>query len=271
MRRFFSIALLVAALCSMLTVGVSASYEYTFTGVDDTDFLPSTDYEDIYGATYNYGGQNVIDFDLPDLPYGKFTTTQPGIMEKALLPGLQESVLGYGITSLVNPDYSTGVVTVESYPSYSTPAPENTIQVKTVAFTNLTDSFLLSNGAIGSVSIPALGVKNMYVWQGETNESMAKGLGHFTSSSVWDGNVAMCGHNRGSTYVIGGIKDMSLSDTLTYTTSEGTRTYKVETITTIANDDWTYLKSTSDNRLTLVTCVAGDYSHRWLLQAVEVV
>ena len=32
-----------------------------------------------------------------------------------------------------------------------------------------------------------------------------------------------------------------------------------------------YLKSTTDNRITLVTCVAGDYSHRWMLQAVEVI
>ena len=270
MRKNITLVLLLATLCSLLTVGVNASYEYTFAGVDDTDFLRSTDYEDIYGAVYNYGGQNVIDFDIPDLPYGKFTTTQSGIMEKALLSGLQENVLGYGITSLVNPDYSTGVVTVESYPGYTMPSAISTAQVKNVAFTELTDSFLLSNGAIGYVTIPALGIKNMYAWQGETDTSMAKGLGHFTSTSVWDGNVCFCGHNRGATYVIGGIKNMKLGDTVTYTTSAGTRTYKVETITTIANDDWTYLKSTSDNRITLVTCFAGDYSYRWLLQAVEV-
>ena len=273
MRHLISLALATFTLCALLTMGVSASFDYTFEGVDDTDFLPSTDYEDIYGAQYTYGGQNVIDFDYPDLPYGKFTATQPGIMEKAMLPGLQESVLGYGLTSVVSPDYSTGVVTVESFPgtsSYASPSAASPGEVKTVAFTELTDSFLLENGAIGCVSIPAIGVKNMYAWQGETTESMGKGLGHFVSSSVWDGNVCFCGHNRGASYVIGGIKDMSLGDTVTYTTSQGTRTYRVETIKTIASDDWTYLKSTTDNRITLVTCVAGDYSHRWMLQAVEV-
>ena len=35
---------------------------------------------------------------------------------------------------------------------------------------------------------------------------MKKGLGHFTSTSVWNGNVAVCGHNRGAKYVIGSIK-----------------------------------------------------------------
>lgn len=270
MRRFVSTVILAAALCSLMAMGVSASFEYSFAGVKDTDFLPSTDYEDIYGAQYNYGGRNVIDFNVPELPYGNFTTTQTGVMERVLLPGLQESVLGYGVTDLVSGDYGIGVVTDTGYPAVSVPTATNTAQVKTVAFTQLTDSFLLPNGAVGSVSIPALGIKNMYAWQGETNDSMAKGLGHFVSSSVWDGNVCFCGHNRGAAYVIGGIKDMQLGDKITYTTSMGTRTYAVETITTVANDDWTYLKSTSDNRITLVTCVAGDYSHRWLLQAVEV-
>ena len=269
MRKLLPAVLLTAALCAAPASGASADYNYTFAGVDNTDFLPATDYEDSYGAAYNYGGRNVIDFDLPDLPYGKFTATQPGIMEKARLPGLQESVLGYGISSLVTPDYSTGVAMVESFPSYTVPAAKSGFEVKTTAFTELTDSFLLPNGAIGYVSIPSIGVKDMYVWQGETDASMAKGLGHFASSSVWDGNVCCCGHNRGASYVIGGIKDMSGGDTLTYTTSQGTRTYKVETVTTVPNDDWSYLKSTSDNRLTLVTCVSGDYSQRWLLQAVE--
>lgn len=270
MRRFVSFLLLTAALCSLMSVGVSASFEYSFGGVKDTDFLPSTDYKDIYGAQYIYGGQNVIDYDVPDLPYGKFSTTQIGVMERVRLPGLQESVLGNGITDLVSGDYGIGMVTENGYPGTSAPATTPPAQVRPVAFTQLTDSFLLPNGAVGAVSIPALGIKNMYAWQGETNGSMTKGLGHFVSSSVWDGNVCFCGHNRGATYVIGGIKDMQLGDKITYTTSMGTRTYAVETITTVASDDWTYLKSTSDNRITLVTCVAGDYSHRWLLQAVEV-
>ena len=267
MKRFFTLALATLALCAVLPITASASFDYSFSGVPATEYLPATEYEAAYGAEYVYGGINACDLCIPDLPYGNLTPVQPGVMEKLRLPGLQESVIGnngYAVSG-----YS---VTVTAEP-YSAPAPsasEVSFEVKTTQFTQLTDGFLLSNGAIGSVSIPALGIKNMYVWQGETTESMAKGLGHFVSSSVWDGNVALCGHNRGATYVIGGIKDMQLGDTLTYTTSAGTRTYEVVTITTISNNDWTYLKETSDNRLTLVTCVSGDYGHRWLLQAVEI-
>lgn len=108
-----------------------------------------------------------------------------------------------------------------------------------------------------------------YLWEGETTASMKKGLGHFTSTSVWNGNVAVCGHNRGAKYVIGSIKNLDVGDKITYTTSMGTRTYLVETVTKISSSDWSYLSSTTDNRMTLLTCVAGDSSQRWCVQAVQ--
>ena len=59
---------------------------------------------------------------------------------------------------------------------------------------------------------------------------MKKGLGHYSSTSAWDGNIGVCGHNRGSKYVIGSIKDLRQGDTITYTTKLGTRTYQVVTV-----------------------------------------
>ena len=35
-------------------------------------------------------------------------------------------------------------------------------------------------------------------------------------------------------------------------------------------EDPRYLESTADNRITMITCVAGDSSQRWVVQAVEV-
>lgn len=69
--------------------------------------------------------------------------------------------------------------------------------------------------------------------------------------------------------MIGAIKDLEEGDTITYTTSAGTRTYVVETVTKIRSNDWSNLESTADNRITMITCVSGDSSHRWCVQAVE--
>ena len=219
-------------------------------------------YEDVYGSRYNYGEKNVVDYQIPKLEYGQLSTTQTGVMEKIMLPGLQGiSASGSGIYGI-----SSGGGTVE-IPGFLQDG--STTSPATPAFTELTQDFLLSNGAVGKISIPAIGVKNYYLWEGETTASMKKGLGHFTSTSVWNGNVAVCGHNRGAKYVIGSIKNLDVGDKITYTTSMGTRTYLVETVTKISSSDWSYLSSTTDNRMTLLTCVAGDSGQRWCVQAVQ--
>lgn len=266
MRKLLPITLAAVTMLSMLSVGAQAA-DYTFVTEGTTDYYSSTSYEDVYGSQYNYGGSNLIDYQIPELEYGSFSTTQTGIMEKALLPGLQQSVFtstasgGYGITSegdidAIRPGNSdvAGGALLPGVPQ----------------FTELTDRFLLSNGAIGRISIPAIGVKNYYVWEDTTSGSMRKGVGHFTNTSVWDGNVGIAGHNRGAKYEIGSIKDLERGDKITYKTSVGERTYAVETVITIKNNDWSYLDSTADNRITLVTCVAGDSSRRWVVQGVEV-
>ena len=125
------------------------------------------------------------------------------------------------------------------------------------------------DGSIGTVKIPTLDI-SMKVWEGETTASMANGLGHYSSTSAWDGNVGVCGHNRGAKYVIGSIKDLEIGDTITYTTIYGTRTYHVSFVGTISNTDWSYLQATADNRITLTTCLANQPSKRVCVQAVEV-
>lgn len=268
MRKLLSTLMATMAMLSVLTVGASAA-DYSFSTDAPADYYGSTSYEEVYGSQYNYGGPNVVDYQIPELEYGAFSTTQTGVMEKIPLPGLQQSAYssvgggGYGITDSAG----TGIPAVTPGTSGTT---SGIILPGSVQFTTLSDISLLSNGAIGRISIPALSIKNYYVWEDTTSSSMSKGVGHFTSTSVWDGNVGIAGHNRGAKYIIGSIKDLEAGDKITYATSQGTRTYVVETVVKIRNDDWSYLGTTSDNRITLVTCVAGDSSHRWCVQAVEV-
>ena len=137
--------ILAAALFALPSTAQAA--DYNFETQAPSDYYGSTSYEDIYGSQYNYGGPNVVDYQVPELEYGVLSTTQTGIMEKALLPGLQQTVAtgtgGYGISGsgsspTVLPGVDTGAVTLPPMPQ----------------FTELTDEFLLSNGAIGRISIP---------------------------------------------------------------------------------------------------------------------
>ena len=248
--------------CMALTATATASLsicafaaDYTFDTAADTDYYPSTSYEDTYGTAYHYGSKNLVDYQIPELPYGVLSTTQTGVMEKLRLPGLQQTVGGsasgiYGVDSGVGIPAVTPVI-----PSYQEPA-----------YTSAKD-MERKDGSIGTLKIPSLDI-NMKVWEGETNESMKKGLGHYSSTSAWDGNIGVCGHNRGAKYTIGSIKDLEIGDTITYTTIYGTRTYEVILVKTISNSDWSYLQATADNRITLTTCLANQPEKRICVQAV---
>ena len=150
-RRARSICgmILAAALFTIPTTAQAADYNFETSA--PSDYYDSTSYEDVYGSRYNYGGTNVVDYQIPDLEYGVLSTTQTGIMEKAPLPGLQQTVVtntgggGYGIsgngTTVILPGVSDSGAFLPGLPAY----------------TQLTDDFLLSNGAIGKISIPAIG------------------------------------------------------------------------------------------------------------------
>lgn len=254
-RRLNGLALTLMTMAA-LSVNVFAM-EYSIETEENTEYYPSTSYEVMYGAAYNYGGSNLVDYQIPELPYGVSSTTQIGIMEKGYLHGLQQnagtSISGeYGISGGLYDFPATAAPPVLSVPAYTG-----------------VDGMERKDGSIGTLKIPSLNI-NMKVWEGETRASMAKGLGHYSSTSGWDGNIGVCGHNRGAKYNIGSIRNLEIGDNITYSTVYGTRTYAVILVKTISDSDWSYLQATADNRITITTCLANQPSKRVCVQAVEV-
>ena len=254
-RRLAELALMLITMAA-LSVGAFAA-EYCFETGAGTEYYPATSYGDTYGIAYNFGGPNPVDYQIPELPYGVSGTTQIGIMEKNYLPSLQQnagtSISGeYGISGGLYDFPATAAPPVLSVPAYTG-----------------VDGMERKDGSIGTLKIPSLNI-NMKVWEGETRASMAKGLGHYRSTSGWDGNIGVCGHNRGAKYNIGSIRNLEIGDNITYSTVYGTRTYAVILVKTISDSDWSYLQATADNRITITTCLANQPSKRVCVQAVEV-
>lgn len=125
------------------------------------------------------------------------------------------------------------------------------------------------DGSIGTVSIKRIGL-SAKVYEGASNASMAKGAGHYTGSGLYDGNIGLFGHNRGSHAYFGKLKNVKVGDTVTYKTNQGTKTYEVKTVMTIASDDYSFLNEMGDNRITMITCIANQPSLRLCVQAVEI-
>ena len=93
-------------------------------------------------------------------------------------------------------------------------------------FTEVTPELYYSSGELGTLSIPSLNLA-VKVFQGTDNTSLAKGAGHFSDTSIWDGNIAVAGHNRGVTNHFGQIHTLNAGDKINLATKLGMRSYDV--------------------------------------------
>ena len=135
-----------------------------------------------------------------------------------------------------------------------------------IGYTAVTSDLYYSGGYLATLKIPTLDL-SVKVYQGTDADALRKGAGHFASTSIWDGNVAIAGHNRGVNNHVGRIHLLDYGDTIKLTTKLGTRTYEVYAIYKVSVDDMRVLNDSSENIITLVTCVMNQPDYRWCVQA----
>ena len=140
---------------------------------------------------------------------------------------------------------------------------------QTTAYTEVTSDLYYSGGYLGTLKIPSLGV-NVKIYEGTDSTTLAKGAGHVTNTSIWSGNVCVAGHNRGTNCYFGTIHTLNTGDTITLTTQLGTRTYAVTSVTKVSETDTSGTAATSNNQITLYTCVMNESAYRWCVVAQEV-
>lgn len=128
---------------------------------------------------------------------------------------------------------------------------------------------VLPDGAVGILKIDKLGI-NQKVADGHSLEVLKTDLGHVDSTAYSTGNVGILGHNSGNAGYFKNLWDLKQDDIIEYTTSDGVRTYKVSEVVQIADDDWSKLANTTDNRITLITCVKNVPEKRWCIQGIEI-
>ena len=122
---------------------------------------------------------------------------------------------------------------------------------------------------IGSLKIEKINL-NGTVKEGRTNEILRDYIGHIEETAKYDGNVGLAAHNRGNKYsYFARINELEPGDEIVYTTKYGERKYIVDTKKEILETDWSNLEGTSDNRLTLITCIKNKVNQRLCVQAVQ--
>lgn len=109
------------------------------------------------------------------------------------------------------------------------------------------------------------------ILEGTEQEVLRRGVGHFTSTSKWDGNVVLAAHNRGYKYnFFQEIKRLELGDKIEYKKEQATRTYEVIWKGRIKETDLSCLENTKENKLTLITCEENMPEYRVCIQAREI-
>ena len=105
-----------------------------------------------------------------------------------------------------------------------------------------------------------------------TNQSvLRRGVGHFSQTSVWDGNICLAAHNRGYKYnFFQEIKYLDIGDIIEYKNYNKDRKYAVVRKGKIEETDFNCLEDTKENTITLLTCVENMPEYRLCIQACEI-
>jgi len=232
-----------------------------FSGVFDTE--PSNIYVD---QPSKQSAQNVTGPKDPPTYAGIASSGSGGVLASTSIMDTEAAVTGIGTADSAG---QTDSAVVQTTPDYSGGSSNVTVSYSDNNGGLLTQPMLYEDGSMGKLQIPKLGV-NVKVWDGESLDNLKIGVGHFSFTSAWDGNVGIAGHNGGSAGYFENIKNLVAGDQIIYTTPYGTRTYQVESISVISDTDFSTLGYSSDNILTLITCNRGQANQRLSLKATLV-
>lgn len=139
---------------------------------------------------------------------------------------------------------------------------------------NLEDDIVLEdeNDIIGTLEISKIELIAP-IKEGISQEVLATYIGHFPNSGIWDGNVVLASHNRGSLveHYFERIHELTKGDTIIYKTKLGKRIYQVTEIKEIESTDWTVTEENANekNIITLLTCITGHPESRLCVIAEE--
>ena len=242
---------MILAVCMLLALAVPAfALEYTFDGEEQGGYGKPTSVEPVVTADGGAQKNEDVSKNAALIPPGFGTPTSNTLNTgEYLTPNLAPNTMpATGAT--INGDFvvvfppdmsgitessgstdntsgtaafpsSTGSTMVPGSANVTVTTPETTSS----GYTEVTEDLYYKNGSLGTLEIPAINL-TVGIFEGTDASTLKLGAGHFEESSIWDGNVGLAAHNRGSNSYFGKIHTLELGDRITLTTRLGTRTYE---------------------------------------------
>ena len=273
LKTLISTMLCLCAVCALCAAPASA-LEYNISAPGDPEYGKPTSFEPVVTADGGAMKNEDVSKSAALIPPGFGSPTSYMLNTgEYLTPNLVPSQMAgagqvNGNVAVVTPPVSGGVPgSTGSYPITDT---STTTPSTTPGFTEVTSSMYYSDGSLGTLKIPSIGL-TVKVFEGTGSAPLLKGAGHFTGTSIWDGNIAVAGHNRGVRSDFGKIHTLKTGDIITFTTKLGARTYAVTGVEKVSVNDVSGLEPTAVNMISLYTCVMNQPAFRWHVTAVETV
>lgn len=251
MKKFLTFALVISMMASL--AASASALEYSIAPPKDFDFGRDTSIEVIHTAD------------------GGAMRNEDVSKNAALIPPAFGSE---SMNALHTGEYLTPNLAPGGIPASGVITPGSTVNggsgyQPAVLFTEAMGDLYYKNGSLGRLEIPSLDL-SVRIYQGTDSKTLAKGVGHFEDTSIWNGNVCLAAHNRGANSYFGQIHTLDIGDKITLTTKLGTRTYKVTDVSKVSETDRSGLADSGENMLTLYTCVRNQRDQRWRVTAAEV-
>lgn len=144
---------------------------------------------------------------------------------------------------------------------------ENTNNITVEAKQEKTEEF--EEGIMGRLIIKKIDL-NGEIKEGSSQEILKDYIGHIEETAKYNGNVGLAAHNRGNQHsYFARINELEIGDEIIYQNKYGDRKYKVSEKKDILETDWSTLENSSENKLTLITCIKNRVNQRLCVQAVE--
>ena len=170
-------------------------------------------------------------------------------------------------TTVITPETDSGGLTIDSSGYPVAPSSWQGALSSGSAAGSSTMLTVPEGSQLGTVTIRRRSIR---VYEGTTDSNLLKGAGHFTGTSAWDGNVCLCGHNRGANAWFSELIRLTPGEQITYQTPLGVKIYQVTGTRIVSVDDLSPLTGSAENQLTLVTCVANRPDVRLIVTAQQV-
>lgn len=119
---------------------------------------------------------------------------------------------------------------------------------------------------IGVIKIDKIGFEGL-IYEGTSDSTLEKGVGHIESSAYLEGNVGLAAHNTKKFWAK--LNTLKEGDTISYISFLGSKEYVVDNIQVINEDDLSILENTTENKITLITCILNNPTQRLCVQASE--